>query len=77
MNRLARTEKPHSWKTTNDTTYPLGGRHGLVSGDDRLDSVGEGRKLARLDETEELLAGDVGAHPIRHHNGEVLGGLEA
>jgi hypothetical protein len=26
MNRPAGTEKPRSWKATNDTTYPLGGR---------------------------------------------------
>jgi hypothetical protein len=26
MNRPAETEKPRSWKATNDTTYPLGGR---------------------------------------------------
>jgi hypothetical protein len=32
--------------------------------------------LSRLDETKELLAGDVGAHPIRHCDGEVLGELE-
>jgi hypothetical protein len=57
---------------------PLGrARHGLVGGDDPLDGVGEGRKLARLDQTEELLMGDIGACPIRHHNDEVLGELEA
>jgi hypothetical protein len=33
--------------------------------------------LARLDKTKELLAGDVGARPVRHYDGEVLGGLEA
>jgi hypothetical protein len=76
MNRLVGTEKPRWWKTTNDTTYPLGARHGLVGGDNRLDSVGEGRKLARFNEMEELLAGDVGARPKRHHNGGVLGRLE-
>jgi hypothetical protein len=32
--------------------------------------------LARLDETKELLAKDVGAHPVRHHGGEVSGELE-
>jgi hypothetical protein len=32
--------------------------------------------LARLDETKELLAGDVGAHPVRYHGGEVSGELE-
>jgi hypothetical protein len=56
---------------------PLGrARHGLVGGDDPLDGVGEGRKLARLDQTEELLMGDIGACPIRHHNDEVLGELK-
>jgi hypothetical protein len=29
--------------------------HGLVGGDDPLDSLGEGRQLARLNETKELL----------------------
>jgi hypothetical protein len=33
--------------------------------------------LARLDETEELLAGHVGARPVRHRSGGVSGGLEA
>jgi hypothetical protein len=55
----------------------LGAWHGLVDGDDPLNDVGEGRKPARLDQTEELLAGDVGARPVRHHDGEVLGELEA
>jgi hypothetical protein len=49
--------------------------HGLVGGDDPFDSLGEGRQLARLDETKELLARDVGARPVRHHDGEVLGDL--
>jgi hypothetical protein len=52
-------------------------QHGLVGGDNPLDGVGEGRKLARLDKTEELLVRDVGARPVRHHGGEVSGGLEA
>jgi hypothetical protein len=30
-----------------------------------------------LDKTEELLAGNIGAHPVRHRGGKVLGGLEA
>jgi hypothetical protein len=77
MNRPMGTEKPRLWKTTNNTTYPLGAWHGLVDGDDPLNDVGEGRKPARLDQTEELLAGDVGARPVRHHDGEVLGELEA
>jgi hypothetical protein len=32
--------------------------------------------LARLDKTEELLTGNIGAHPVRHRS-KVLGGLEA
>jgi hypothetical protein len=38
--------------------------HGLIGGDDPLDGLGEGRQLAHLDETKELLAGDVGACPV-------------
>jgi hypothetical protein len=49
--------------------------HGLVGGDDPLDSLSEGRQLARLNETKELLTGDIGAHPARHHAGEVSGEL--
>jgi hypothetical protein len=33
-------------------------------------------QLARLDETKELLAGDVGACPVRHCDGKVLAELE-
>jgi hypothetical protein len=33
--------------------------------------------LARFDEMKELLAGDVGARPVRHHDSVVLDGLEA
>jgi hypothetical protein len=55
---------------------PLGARHGLVGGDNPLDGIGEGRKLARLDEIEELLVGDVGVRPVRHPGGEVLSGLK-
>jgi hypothetical protein len=77
MNRPAGMEKPHSWKATNDTTYPLGARHRLVAGDLPLDGSGERKKLARLDETEELLAGNVGACPVRHRDGGVSGGLGA
>jgi hypothetical protein len=58
----------------NDTTNPLG-RHGLVTGNPPLHGGGERRKLACLDETEELLAGHVGARPVRHHGGGVSGGL--
>jgi hypothetical protein len=56
---------------------PLGARHGLVAGNPPLDGVSEWRKLARLDKTEELLAGNVGARLVRHHGSKVLGGLEA
>jgi hypothetical protein len=77
MNRPAGTEKPRSWKATNDTTNPLGERHGLITGDLPLDGSGERKKLARLDETEELLAGNVGACPIRHRGSRVPGGQEA
>jgi hypothetical protein len=76
MNRPAETEKLRSWKATNDTTYPLGVRHGLVAGNPALDGGGERRKLSRLNK-EELLAGNVGARPFRHRDGEVLGRLEA
>jgi hypothetical protein len=58
MNRAAGTEKPRSWKATNDITYPLGG-HGLIAENPPLDSVGEWGKLARLDKTKDLLAGDL------------------
>jgi hypothetical protein len=57
---------------------PLGrARHELVAGNPPLDGVGEWRKLARLDKTEELLAGDIGARPVRHHDSKVLDGPEA
>jgi hypothetical protein len=72
----AGTEKPRSWKATNNTTYPLGVRHGLVAGDSPLVGGSERRKLSCLDKTEELLAGNVGARPVRHHDGGVLDGLE-
>jgi hypothetical protein len=71
MNRLAGTEKTRLWKATNDTTYPLGAWHGLVTGNPPLDGVGERRKLARLDKMEELLAGNIGARPVRHHDSKV------
>jgi hypothetical protein len=77
MNRPAGTEKPRSWKATNDTTNPLGARHGLIAGNPPLHNGGERRKLARLDETEELLAGHVRARPIRHRDDGVSGGLGA
>jgi hypothetical protein len=74
MNQAAGTVKLRSWKATNDTTYPLGAWHGLVAGNPPLDSVGEWRKLARLDKTEELPAGNIGARPIRHRGSKVLVG---
>jgi hypothetical protein len=49
--------------------------HGLIGGDDPLNSLGEGWQLARLNETKELLAGDSGAHPARHHASEASGEL--
>jgi hypothetical protein len=51
----------------------LGAWHGLVVGNPPLDSVGEWRKLARLDKMEELLAGNIGARPIRHRDSKVFG----
>jgi hypothetical protein len=57
MNRPVGTRKPRSWKATNDTTNPLGARHGLVAGELPLNGGSEWRKLARLDKTEELLVG--------------------
>jgi hypothetical protein len=60
MNRPTGMEKPGSWKATNDTTNPLGAWHGLVGGLP-LNGGSERRKLARLDKTEELLTGNVGA----------------
>jgi hypothetical protein len=49
--------------------------HGLVGRDDPLDSLGEGRRLARLNEMKELLVEDSGARPTRHHASEVSGEL--
>jgi hypothetical protein len=60
-----------------DTTYPLGARHRLIAENPPPDGVGEWRKLDRLDKTEELPAGDIGARPIRHNDSEVLSRLEA
>jgi hypothetical protein len=78
MNHPAGTEKPRSWKATNDTTNSFGGaRHGLIAGHPPLHGGGKRRKLARLDETVELLAGHVGARPVRHRCGGVSCGLEA
>jgi hypothetical protein len=78
MNRSAGTEKPRSWKATNDTTNPFGGaRHGLIAGNPPLHGGGERRKLTRLDKTEEVLTGHVGARPVRHRGGGVSGGMEA
>jgi hypothetical protein len=77
MNRPVGTEKLCSWNATNNSTNPLGARHRLVAGDPPLHGGGERRKLVRLDDTEELLAGHIGAHPVRHRGGEGLGGLKA
>jgi hypothetical protein len=41
----------------NNTTYPLGARHGLIAGNRPLDDISEWRKMACLDKVEELLAG--------------------
>jgi hypothetical protein len=60
----------------NDTTNPLGARHRLIVGDLPLDGGGERRKLACLNKTEKLLAGNVGACPVRHRDSGVPGGLE-
>jgi hypothetical protein len=56
---------------------PWGVRHGLITGNLPLDGGGERRKLDRLDETEELLARNVGACPVRHRGSKVPRGLEA
>jgi hypothetical protein len=56
---------------------PWGARHGFVVGNLSLNGGGEWRKLAHLNEMEELLAGNIGACPVRHRDGEVSGGLEA
>jgi hypothetical protein len=42
----------------------LGARHGLVARYLPLDGDSERKKLARLDETEELLTGNVGVCPV-------------
>jgi hypothetical protein len=76
MNRPAGTKKPHSWKATNETTNPLGARHGLVTGNLPLHGGGERRKLAHLDEMQQLLAGHVGARQVQHRGGGISGGLE-
>jgi hypothetical protein len=47
--------------------------HRFISRDDPFNGLGEGRQLARRNETKKLLAGDSGAHPTRHRAGEVLG----
>jgi hypothetical protein len=55
---------------------PWGAWHGLIAGNPPLDGVGEWGKLACLDKTEEQLARNIGAHPVRHRR-KVLGGLGA
>jgi hypothetical protein len=77
MNRPSGTEKPHSSKATNETTNPLGARHGLVTGNFPLHGGGERRKLARLNVVQLLLTGHIGARPVRHRGGGVSGKLEA
>jgi hypothetical protein len=54
-----------------------GGRHGLIAGNLPLHDGCERRMLARLDETEELLVGNVGACQVRHRSSGVSGGLGA
>jgi hypothetical protein len=57
---------------------PLGSvRHGLVAGHLSLHDGGEWRELACLDETKQLLAGHIGARPVRHRGGGVSSGLKA
>jgi hypothetical protein len=57
---------------------PLGrARHGLVAGNLPLHDGGEWRKLDRLDETKQLLAGHIGPRPVRHRSGKVSGVLVA
>jgi hypothetical protein len=53
-----------------------GARHGLIAGNLPLYGGGEQRKLARLDETEEMLARYIEASPVRHRGGGVSGWLE-
>jgi hypothetical protein len=77
MNRSAETEKPRSWKATNENMNPLGARHRLVTEHLPLHGGGEQRKLARLNEMKKLLAGHIGARPVRHRGGGVLSGLVA
>jgi hypothetical protein len=56
---------------------PLGGAAQTRRRRPPLDGGGERRKLACLDETEELLTRNIGARPVRHRSSGVLGGLEA
>jgi hypothetical protein len=78
MNRPTRTKKPRSWKATNETTYPLGGRrHGLIPGHLPLHGDGVWRKLSGLDKAEQLLTRHVGSRPVRHGSGGVSGDLVA
>jgi hypothetical protein len=55
---------------------PLGARHGLFTRNLPLHGGGERRKLAHLDEMQQLLAGHVGARPVQHRGGGISGGLE-
>jgi hypothetical protein len=52
-------------------------RHRLVARLPPLHGGGERRKLARPDETKQLLARHVGAPLVRHRGGGVSSGLEA
>jgi hypothetical protein len=49
--------------------------HRFVARDDPLNSLGEARQLAHLNETKELLMGDGGARLARYRTGEVSGEL--
>jgi hypothetical protein len=55
---------------------PLGAQHGLITRDLPLHGGGERRKLARLEETKELLMEHVGAHLVRHRGGRVSGAVD-
>jgi hypothetical protein len=71
MNRPVGTEKPRSWKVTNETTYPLGG-HGTDSSPDTFHSTvtvsgGSCPASTRL----QLVARHVGSRPVRHGDSKV------
>jgi hypothetical protein len=57
---------------------PLGrARHRLIAGHLPLHGGGEWRELARLNEMKQLLAGHIGASPVRHCGDGVSSGLKA